>query len=199
MNKAVLIVLLCVSVMAAGSLFLHPEAESFYLKTLGDGKTLYNQGRYQQAIDQFKIAEFGLLEEKEFLSELYLYYALSYFKLGKVDEARGILKTLKTELKITEPENLTAPSQIKNDWMLMLVTLKNYENRSNEDGSKNINVMLVKSFEERFQKALLLLKNNDLPGLDNEIKGLVRIDKKDSRIFYLKGIAAFKKEKWRPY
>ena len=57
--------------------------------------------------------------------------------------------------------------------------------------------MQVKSFEEGFQKALRYLKNNDLPGLDKEIKELTRINKKDARIFYLKGIAAFKKKKYR--
>jgi tetratricopeptide (TPR) repeat protein len=197
MDKRRLIVLLCVSLMGAGLFFLYPEAESFYLKTLKEGKTYYNQGRYQQAINQFKIAEFGLLEEKKYLAELYLYYALSYFKLGKVNESRGILKTLQTELKIKAPDNITAPPQIENDWKLMLLTLKNYDNRSNEKGRKNINPILVKGFEEGFQKALNHLKNNDLPGLDKEIKGLVQIDKKDVRIPYLKGIAAFKKKKYR--
>jgi tetratricopeptide (TPR) repeat protein len=183
--------------MAAGSFLLYPEAESFYLKTLTDGKTYYNQGRYQQAINQFKIAEFGLLEEKEYLAELYLYYALSYFKLGKINESREILKTLQSELKIKAPDNITVPPQIKSDLKLMLTALKNYPNRSNENRRKNINVVLVKNFEEVFQKALLHLKNNDLPGLDKEIKELMLIDKKDVRIPYLKGIAAFKNKKYR--
>lgn len=193
MDKRILIVFLSFTLMAAGSFFLYPEAESFYLKTLNDGKTHYHQGRYQQAINQFKIAEFGLLEEKEFLTELYLYYALSYFRLGKINESRGILKRLQSELKIKAPDNITVPPQIKNDLKLMLTALKNYQNRLNE----NINVVLVKGFEERFQEALLHLENNDLPGLDNEIKELMRIDKKDARISYLKGIAAFKNNKYR--
>ncbi len=183
--------------MAAGLFFVYPQAESFYLKTLQEGITYYNQGRYQQAINQFEIAEFGLLEEKEYLAELYQYYALSYFKLGRIDEFREILKTLQTELKVKEPDNITAPPQIENDWKLMLVTLKNFDNRSRGKGGKNIIPILVKGFEEGFQKALHHLKNNDLPGLDQEIKGLKRIDKKDVRISYLQGIAAFKKKKYR--
>jgi lipopolysaccharide biosynthesis regulator YciM len=197
MDKRRPIVLLCVSLMAAGLFFLYPQAESFYLKTLQEGMTYYNQGRYQQAINQFEIAEFGLLEEKEYLAELYQYYALSYFKLGRIDESREILKTLKTELKVKELDNITAPPQIENDWKLMLVTFKNYDNRSREKAGKNIIPILVKSFEEGFEKALHHLKNNDLPGLDQEIKGLRRIDKKDVRISYLQGIAAFKKKKYR--
>jgi tetratricopeptide (TPR) repeat protein len=197
MDKRRLIVILCVSLIAAGSFLLYPEAESFYLKTLQDGKTYYNQGRYQQAIDQFKIAEFGLFEEKEYLAELYLYYALSYFKLGKVNEAHGVLKTLQSELKIIVPDNITIPPQIENDLKLMLTALKKYKNPSYENRGKNINVMQVKSFEEGFQKALLHLENNDLPGLDKKIKELTRIDKKDVRISYLQGIAAFKKKKYR--
>jgi lipopolysaccharide biosynthesis regulator YciM len=196
MDKRRLIVFLYVSLMFAGLFFLYPQAESFYLKTLTEGKTYYHQGRYQQAINQFKIAEFGLLEEKEYLAELYLYYALSYFKLGKINECREILKTLKTELKVKEPDNITAPPQIADDWKLMLATLNKYDTRSKEKGGKNIIPILVKNFEEGFQKALHYLKNNDLPGLDNEIKGLMRIDKKDVRISYLRGIAEFKKKKY---
>lgn len=197
MDKRRLIVFLYVSLMAAGLFFLYPQAESFYLKTLTEGKTYYHQGRYQQAINQFKIAEFGLLEEKEYLAELYQYYALSYFKLGKINEAWGILKTLQSELKIKAPDNITVPPQIENDLKLMLAALKKYKNPANENRGKNINVMQVKSFEEGFQKALRCLTNNDLPGLDEEIKGLKRIDKKDVRISYLQGIAAFKKKKYR--
>jgi tetratricopeptide (TPR) repeat protein len=197
MDKRILIVFLSFTLMAAGYFFLYPEAESFYLKILKDGKTHYNEGRYQQAINQFKIAEFGLLEEKEYLTELYLYYALSYFKQGKINESRGILKRLQSELKIKAPDNIAVPPQIKSDLKLMLTALKNYQNRLNENTGKNINVVLVKGFEERFQEALLHLENNDLPGLDNEIKELMRIDKKDARISYLKGIAAFKNNKYR--
>ena len=196
MNKRRVIVLLYLSLVGAALSFLYPQAESFYLKTLTEGKTYYHQGRYQQAINQFKIAEFGLLEEKEYLAELYLYYALSYFKLGKINESWEILKTLQSELKIKAPDNITVPPQIENDLKLMLAVLKNYKNPANENRDKNINVMRIKSFEEGFQKARRCLKNNDLPGLDKEIKGLVRIDKKDVRIPYLKGIAAFKKKKY---
>jgi lipopolysaccharide biosynthesis regulator YciM len=196
MDKRRLIVFLYVSLMAAGLVFLYPQAESFYLKTLTEGKTYYHQGRYQQAINQFKIAEFGLFEEKEYLAELYLYYALSYFKLGKMDEATEILKTFKTELKVKEPDNITPPPQIADDWKLMLATLNKYDTRSKEKSGKNIIPVLVRNFEEGFQRALHCLKNNDLPGLDNEIKGLMRIDKKDVRISYLRGIAEFKKKKY---
>ena len=197
MDKRRLIVFLCVSLMGAGWFFLYPQAESFYLKTLQEGITYYQQGRYQQAVNQFKIAEFGLLEEKEYLDELYQYYALSYFKLGKVNESREILKTLQAELKVKEPDNIAAPPQIENDWQLMLVTLKNYDNRSKEKEPKNINFALAKSFEEGFQKARQCLKNNDLPGLDKEIKALMRIDKKAVRIPYLRGIAAYMKKDYR--
>ncbi len=197
MDKRRVIVLLLVSLMGAGLFFLYPQAESFYLKTLKEGITYYHQGRYQQAVNQFEIAEFGLLEEKEYLVELYQYYALSYFKLGKVNESREILETLQAELKVKELDNINAPPQIENDWKLILVTLKNYDNRSNEKEHKNINFVLAKSFEEGFQKAQRHLKNNDLPGLDKEIKALMRIDKKDVRISYLRGIAAYKKKDYR--
>jgi len=182
--------------MVPGLFFLYPQAESFYLKTLQEGKNHYHQGRYQQAINQFKIAEFGLLEEKEYLTELYLYYALSYFKLGKINESWRILKTLQSELKIKAPDNITVPPQIENDLKLMLAALKKYKNPENEKSGKNIIPAQVKNFEEGFQKALRCLKNKDFPGLDKEIKGLMRIDKKDGRISYLQGIAAFKKKKY---
>lgn len=196
MNNWRVIGLLCVGLMWAGLFFLYPKAESFYIKTLQDGKTYYNEGKYEQAIDYFKIAEFGLLEEKDYLAELYLYYALSCFKLGKVNESHKILNTLKTEFNIREPGNIPSPPGTENDVKLMLSTLKHVDNKSIETGDKNKNLLLVKNFEEGFQKALNRLKNNDLPGADQEIKRLKSIDKKDVRIQYLKGIAAFKKKKY---
>ncbi|NIM17549.1 MAG: hypothetical protein GTO45_36510 [Candidatus Aminicenantes bacterium] len=181
--------------MCIGWLLLYPAVDPFYLKALQDGKTAYHKGQYEQAINDLKIAEFGLLQEKEHLAQLYLYYALSCYKLGRIKESRKILNTLKTELNIKDLDNITTPTPIENDVKLMLAVLKNYDNQSNRNGIKNL--ALIKSFEIGFQSAREHLKNNNLTGVEKEIKALMRIDKKDIRIPFLKGVAAFKKKKYK--
>lgn len=189
-----------IGLMMMGFSSLCPAVESFYLKALRDGKTAYHEGRFEQAIDDLKIAEFGLLEDKEHkehLSQLYLYYALCWYKLGKVEECREILNLLKTELNIKELDNMTGPPQIENDVRVMLSTLGNYGNRSNIEGHKDKKAVLVESYEERFQKVREDLKNNNLPGIESQIQQLRRLNKEDDRIAYLKGVYAFKNRNYK--
>jgi tetratricopeptide (TPR) repeat protein len=195
MNKRRTTFLLFLALILISWLLLYPTVDPFYLKALQDGKTAYHKGQYEQAINDLKIAEFGLLQEKEHLAQLYLYYSLSCYKLGRIKESRNILNTLKTELNINTLDTIPLSPQIENDVKLMLAVLKNYKNLSGRNGIRNLS--LIKSFEIGFQSAREHLKNNNLTGVEKEIKALMRIDKKDSRILFLKGVVAFKKKKYK--
>jgi len=194
MNKRRVRVILFVSLVVVGFFFLRPETESFYLKALQEGKTYYDKSQYEQAINLLKIAEFGLLEEKKYLAELYLYYTLSCYKLGRINESRGILDKLKTELNIKELNTMTIPPQIENDVKVMLAVLEKYDNPASWNGLKNLT--LIDRFESRFLKALDHLKNGNLTGVEEEIKGLMLLNKRDARIPFLKGVSAFNKKKY---
>jgi tetratricopeptide (TPR) repeat protein len=128
MDKKALTFLLCAILVYGGSCFLHSKVDPFYLKALQDGKTSFHEGRYEQASQDLNIAQFGLLEEKEYLPELYLYFALSRFKLKKIEEARILIKDLKTKLNIKDPNALPTPAGIKGDVESMLLTLEKYDN-----------------------------------------------------------------------
>jgi tetratricopeptide (TPR) repeat protein len=195
MNKNRTTFLIFFSLIYMGGFLLHPAVDPFYLKALQDGKTAYNKGSYEQAIDDFKIAEFGLLETKEYLPELYLFYALACFKLQKIDETRTIVNKLKTELDIKDPGRIPKTAEIENDVNLMLVVVEKYNNRDDKNGLKNLTSII--RFEQGFLKTLEYLKNNDLTGVEKEIEELMLINKKDSRIPYLQGVAAFKKKRYK--
>ena len=81
------------------------DVDPFYQKIFKDGKILFNEKKYNEAIENFKIAEFGLFEEKKVVTEIYIYYALSYFKQKKWKESRDVIKKLMSveeELKLTD-------------------------------------------------------------------------------------------------
>jgi tetratricopeptide (TPR) repeat protein len=140
MDKKALIFLLCVILVYKGSCFLHSKVDPFYLKALQEGKTSFHEGRYEQASQDLEIAQFGLLEEKEYLAELYLYYALSCFNLRKIEEAHTLIKDLKTKLNIKDPNALPIPAGIAGDVKLMLLTLEKYNNplyKIKKAGTKN--------------------------------------------------------------
>ncbi len=74
------ILLLLVLIICIYSLSL--AADPFYTNLLNEGKALYQAGKYDEALEDFKIAEFGLVDEKEIVPELYFYYALTQYKKG---------------------------------------------------------------------------------------------------------------------
>ncbi|MCU0288825.1 MAG: hypothetical protein MUF15_20820, partial [Acidobacteria bacterium] len=180
--------------VGVGFVFMYAAADPFYLKALQDGKTCCEKKEYEQAINLLKIAEFGLLEEKKYLPELYLYYALSYYKLGKITECGGIINTLRTELNIKDPRSITGPPQVENDLKIMLSVLEQYNNPANKGRLKEL--ALLDRFESEFLKARDLLKNGNLPGADEKIKELRAINKKDDRLLFLQGMSAFNKKKY---
>ena len=55
-------------------------SSNFYKNLAEEGKKFYMAGKYEEAVENFRIAEFGLMEKKEILKELYLYYSLAHYK-----------------------------------------------------------------------------------------------------------------------
>ncbi len=68
---------------------ISPAADPFYTNLLNEGKALYLAGKYDEALEDFKIAEFGLVDEKEIVPELYFYYALTQYKKGAFGGEQG--------------------------------------------------------------------------------------------------------------
>jgi tetratricopeptide (TPR) repeat protein len=192
-KKVLRLALMCL--MCLGGL-LHGQTEAFYLKALRDGKTCLLEGRYEQAIEHFKIAEFGLKKKKKDpLAELYLYYSLSCYKLNRPNQARKFLDTLENELG-TPPESLPAPPQVKRDLRFMLSALGKYHVRPTAKTVGNPDLQTIDRFEQEFLKALEHLENDRLKALEKQTRQLKRIDKNDVRITFLEGARAFKQKKY---
>ena len=178
--------------------YLFSDADPFYTKLFQEGKTLYAEGKYREAIENFRIGEFGLFEEKEVLKELYLFYSLAYFKLGRVNKAREIIKKIETELGIKDPRTLPIPQAIAIDVKVMTATLLRSGEKTPKDVSgKNDYWRKIYNFETQFWNTWKNLENNKLDAIKNNIKKLESIDKKDTRVDYLRGILEFKREKYK--
>jgi lipopolysaccharide biosynthesis regulator YciM len=193
-QPTLVLILMSIFFFCTGGSYLSAAADPFYKKLLQEGKTFLAEGKYQDAVESFRIAEFGLLDEKEILKELYFFYSLAFLKLGKLDEALKIMKNMGTELHvdINELKALSIPPSIKTDAKVLQATLFKRQGIKGTDawGKKY-------SFEWLFWNTLQKLEDNNFNAVKNNIKRLEKIDENDTRIFYINGIVKFKKKKYK--
>lgn len=172
-------------------------SDTFYYKTLTDGKRFYSEKKYEEALESFRIAEFGLLEEPESLKELYLFYALTYYKLSKFQDSRDILEKYKKNLDVESLNPREVPATIRNDVKIMVATLKNTRGSQAASVADKKNLELVRSFEMIFQDTWRMLEKNQFADVKKGIRKLIQLDDRDPRADYLSGILYFKKRNYR--
>jgi len=172
------------------------KAEDFYINLLKEGEVFYKEGNYDLAIKNFKIAEFGLIGDRENLIELYLFYSLSHFKMGRIEEAKKIVDKFKKNLNINDLSTLNVPQTIKDDFKILISTLFKTKDIK-KSGSQKIQFRKIYEFESIFRDSLENLKHNNFKEAEKSIKRLKKIDKKDIRIQYLNGYIAFQKKKYK--
>ena len=64
------------------------QVDPFYLDLLRDGKYFYENGAYDEAIENFKVAFFGFLENPPKLTECYLYLTVCYYLIKDTEQAK---------------------------------------------------------------------------------------------------------------
>ena len=64
------------------------QIDPFYLKLLQDGKSLYVTGKYAEAIKNFEIAAFGLVEYPSRLLESYIYLAVCHNEIKDTEKSK---------------------------------------------------------------------------------------------------------------
>jgi tetratricopeptide (TPR) repeat protein len=162
-----------------------PAADPFYTNLLNEGKALYLDGKYDEALEAFKIAEFGLIDEKEIVPELYFYYALTRYKKGEVGESQALLDKMKLALGGIEPSKQVMPMEIERDLSIMVRALKYLA----QPGAKPGFLPFFNLFYETWD----LLKAKKLPEAEAKLKIMGKMSGDENRMRFLEGFLAFQK------
>lgn len=160
-------------------------ADPFYINLLNQGKQLYFNGKYDQALENFKIAEFGLLDEKEIVPELYFFYALTQYKKGAAGESKALLEKMKTAAGGDDIDKLPKPKEIERDLFIMIRALNYLE----QPGAKPGFLPFFNLFYETWE----LIKTKTLPAVEANLKRLDKMGGDESRLYFLEGFLAFQK------
>ena len=159
------------------------SADPFYTNLLNEGKALYLAGKYDEALESFKIAEFGLIDEKEFVGELYFYYALAQYKKGAITESQLLLGKLKTVSGSPDIDKLPRPGEIERDLSIMVRALK----YAAQPGVKPGAIAFFNLFYETWE----LVKAKKIDAAAAGLKRLNSLDGDESRLHFLEGFLAF--------
>lgn len=160
-------------------------ADPFYTNLLNEGKALYLAGKYDEALEDFKIAEFGLLDQKEIVPELFFYYALTQYKKGAVGESKALLEKMKLALGGVDIDKLPKPKEIERDLSIMVRAL----NYLGQPGAKPGSLAFFNLFYETWD----LLKTKKLPAAEANLKRLDKMGGDQTRLAFLQGFFAFQK------
>jgi len=164
---------------------LSPAADPFYTNLLNEGKFFFLAGKYDEALENFKIAEFGLVDEKEMVPELYFYYALTQYKKGAVGESQALLDKMKVALGGMDIDKTAKPGEIEHDLSIMVRAL----NYLKLPGAKPGSLPFFNLFYETWD----LLKAKKLDLAEAKLKILNKMGGDEARVRFLEGFLAFQK------
>jgi tetratricopeptide (TPR) repeat protein len=170
-------------------LTLSYAADPFYTNLLNEGKALYLAGKYDEAMENFKIAEFGLLDEKEFLPELYFYYALANYQKGTLAESKVLLDKMKTALGLADISALPRPKEIERDVYVMLKAQQYLD----QPGAKGFSL----AFFNLFYQTRDLIAQNKFQAAEANLENLDKIAGNDPKLPFLQGFLAFQQQDYR--
>lgn len=171
---AVLVFLAIVSLYAA---------DPFYTNLLNEGKQQYAAGKLDEALESFKLAEFGLLDDKALVPELYYYVALAQYKKGAIGESRETLQKIKAILGEAEANKVKQPGEIERELFIMTRALNYLE----QPGAKPSMVPFLNQFYETWD----LIKARKLDLAAARIKAMGRMGGDEARLRFLEGYLAF--------
>jgi tetratricopeptide (TPR) repeat protein len=165
------------------------SADPFYINLLNEGKALYLAGKYDEAMENFKIAEFGLLDEKEFLPELFFYYALANYKKGMLEESRLLMDKMKIALGVTAIDALPRPKEIEHDVYVMTRAQQFLD----EGSGKGFSLAFFNLFYQTWD----LIKAKKLPEAEAGLERLEKLADNDIKLPFLQGFLAFQQQDYK--
>lgn len=185
MSKKLLITLAWLTISSA----VFPTSDPFYLNLLNEGKVLYQAGKYDEALEDFKIAEFGLVDEKEIVTELYFYYALAQYKKGAFTESKSLLEKMKLALGGVDIDKLPKPKDIEGDLSIMVRAL----NYLGQPGANPGSLPFFSLFYETWD----LVKAKKMAEAEANLKRLAKMGGDDARLAFLQGFFAFQQGEYK--
>jgi tetratricopeptide (TPR) repeat protein len=165
------------------------SADPFYTNLLNEGKAQFIAGKYDEALESFKLAEFGLVDEREIVPELYFYYALTQYKKGAVGESQLLLNKMKVALGITAIDKVARPKEIERDLYIMVRALAYLA----QPGAKPGSIPFFNLFYETWD----LLKANQLDLAMAKLKVMNKMDGDEGRLTFLEGFLAFQQKDYK--
>lgn len=172
------------AVIAWFSLFAR-AADPFYTNLLNEGKQQYLAGKYDVALESFKLAEFGLLDDKEFVPELYYYYALTQYKKGAIGETRELLGKMAAVLGQEGAKKARKPMEIERDIINMTRALNYLDQPGAQPG--------MLPFMNLFYETWDLLRDKKMEQAEAKIKVMGKMQNDERRLRFLEGFLAFQK------
>ena len=179
-RKMALLVLLILACFAWGH-----SADPFYTNLLNEGKQQYLAGKLDEALESFQLAEFGLLDEKEYVAELYHFYAITQYKKGAIAEARALLDKMKAVLGEEGAKKARKPREIERDLFNMTRALNYLDQPGAQPG--------MLPFMNLFYETWDLLRAKEIAQAEARLKIMDRMKGDERRLSFLEGYLYFLK------
>lgn len=165
------------------------SADPFYTNLLNEGKQQFTAGKYDEALDSFKLAEFGLLDDKEYVAELYYFFALTKYRKGAIGETKTLLDKMNSVLGDDVVKKAKKPKEIERDISYMTRAL----NFLDQPGARPGMLPFLNLFYETWD----LLRAKQLPEAEAKIKILAKMSGDGTRLRFLEGYLAFQKDDYK--
>lgn len=92
MGKKWLIGLICLGFILTGGKVYGQQVDPFYTKLMAQGERSFLEGRFQDAVEELKVAVFGLGEDKTLKGKAHVYMGLAHYRLKNTEECERELR-----------------------------------------------------------------------------------------------------------
>jgi hypothetical protein len=184
-------VLGCMVLLFIGHLSLF-SADKFYVKLISDVKVFYAKGEYSEVLANLEIAKFGLANHPDLMKEVYLYYALSYFKTKEYAKMMDAIKKLEADFAVSDLTNIPHPPAIAAD----IEAVQAVRSVPAQTISSQ-NIEKIRQYETLFQKTLIEIQSENLKKIKTNFKQLKSLLPEDMRNEFVQGILFYLEKNYK--
>ena|GEM_PF-5673269 len=185
-TKLILMPLLLLAIVMASV----SASDGFYTNALEEGRTLFREARYKEALERLEFAAFGLLNNPELMRRVRGYSALTLFQLGRFDDARKELEFLESDPRDMEPDSAGIDPADTALFRVMMRTMYPEKDTGANTGTR-------RSFELVFQDAFEAAQRENWPRVEEGIAKLDNLVAEDPRVAMLKGMTNFNQGRFK--